>query len=175
MRRLLSDQVFLLAWLALVWVLLWGTFSPAVLLSAVVVAPLCLAACRLPVLPRARPRLWRFPGVLGRFAVDVVVSSLQVAWATVRRGPHTRSAVVAVPLRCASDVALTVAANRISLVPGTLVLDIDRDVEEMYVYVFDVRRTEDLDRARDDAARSAADVLRALGEDTAAEKGGGQS
>ena len=177
MIRAWRGRVPLLLWLGLVWVLLWGELAGGVLLSALLVAPLCLAACRLPALRlTARPRWRLIPLALGRFAVEVVVSSVQVAWATLARGPRVTSGVVAVPFRCASDLVLAVAVNRLSLVPGTLVIDIDRDRGSMYVYVFDVSGASQLLRAREDAMRGTEQLVRALGADAAdrTEPGGGR-
>jgi multicomponent Na+:H+ antiporter subunit E len=162
------DRVLMAGWLLVVWVLLWGTLTPAVLLSGLVVAPLCLAACRLPAVPlRSRPRVGPALGALRRFAVDVAVSSAQVAWAVLRRGPATRSAIVAVrvPSRAErpSDLQVATAANRISLVPGTLVVDVDRPSDTLYVYVLDVRTDEDVETARRNSARAVDDVLAAAG------------
>lgn len=178
MKRAVADRLLLLAWLAAVWVLLWGSLSPLTLLSALVVAPLCLAACGLPVVAvAARPRWRRVAAALGDFLVDLVSSSAQVAWATVRRGPRTRSAVVAVPVSAVSDMALTLIASRLSLVPGTLVLDVDRSAGLLYLYVFDVRGARDLERARRGAERTVSGMVDALGADgtgnRSERKGGG--
>jgi multicomponent Na+:H+ antiporter subunit E len=168
MRRRLFGRLPMLVWLALVWVLLWGSLKPLVVLSALVVAPLCLAACRLPVVPMSRrPRLGAVPGAALRFARDLVTSSAEVAWTTIRRGPRTKSAIVAVPVGPASDSALTSVAHRLSLEPGTLVLDIDRERNVLYLYVLDVEGTENIGRARRSAKRHAADLLRAEGFDPA--------
>ncbi len=164
MKRM-TDRIPLLAWLILTWILLWGSLSPLVLISALVVTPLCLAVCRLPALrPSSRPRVEYIPVALSRFLIDLIIASAQVAWASLRRGPRVRSAIVTIPVSCSSDMALTVVANRITLVPGTLVVDVDRRHQRLYLYVFDVRSEQDLRRARRDARRGALDVLRTLGE-----------
>ncbi|SFE83911.1 Na+/H+ antiporter subunit E [Blastococcus tunisiensis] len=161
------DRLLLTGWLFVVWVLLWGSLTPAVLLSGVVVAPLCLAASRLPAVRlTSRLRPVTMLRALAGFVVDVVRSTAGVAWTVLRRGRATRSAVVAVRLPApgpASDLAVALAANRLSLVPGTLVVDIDRDRDTFYVYVLDVRSDEDVQAARRDAERAVADVLAAAG------------
>lgn len=173
MRMLTTDRLPMMVWLALVWVLLWGSLSPLVLLSAVLVAPLCLAACRLPVVRVSRgPRLIALPGAMLRFVLDLSRSSGQVAWATLRRGPRAKSAVLAVPVGPASDVGLTTIAHRLSLEPGTLVLDIDRDRNVLYMYVLDVDGTESISHAREGAKRIARDVLHAIGAEPTGEGSG---
>lgn len=164
----MTDRLLLTGWLYVVWVLLWGMLTPAVLLSGFLVAPLCLAASRLPAVRlSSRPRPAAILRAAGRFTADVVKSTVEVAGAVLRRGPATRSAIVEVQLpptaAPVSDLAVTVAADRLSLVPGTLVVDIDRPSNTFYVYVLDVRSDEDIDAARRDAEQAIADVLTALG------------
>ncbi|WP_422768732.1 Na+/H+ antiporter subunit E [Plantactinospora sp. WMMC1484] len=162
----LAERLALAAWLALLWLLLWGSGSLLALGSALLVGPLCLAACRLPAQPAAaRPRWRRLPMTLARSGADVLASSLQVCWTTLARGPRARSAVLAVPVGHPSATALTVVVNRISLEPGTLVLGVAPEAGEIYVFVLDVRGPDDLERARRHTRRAAHDLLRTLGED----------
>ncbi|RBY78478.1 hypothetical protein DQ239_07885 [Blastococcus sp. TF02-09] len=168
----MTDRIALTVWLFVVWVLLWGVLTPAVLLSGLVVAPLCLALCRLPAVRlTSRPRLGPSLRALGRFAVEVVTTSAQVAWTVVRRGPATRSAIIELKLPASTDphpdLLVSTVANRLSLVPGTLVVDIDRPSDTLYVYVFDVRSEQDLTVARLAAARAVDDVLAAVGHQSA--------
>jgi multicomponent Na+:H+ antiporter subunit E len=126
-------------WLALVWVLLWGSPSAANVLGGLAVATLLLLVLPLPPVPS--PGIVR-PGALlrfaGFFAVDLVRSSLQVAVIVLRPRLHLRQAVVAIPARGASDQLLTLLANAISLTPGTLTLEVDRPRSTLYVHVIDV-------------------------------------
>lgn len=170
MRRPFPGQVLLALWLALVWLLLWGAVSPLVVLSAAVAAPVSLAACRLPGVPTSsRPRLRRWPGAVTRLLRDLVTSSAEVAWATLHRGPRTRSAVLRLRLTGASDATITTVASRLSLEPGTLVVDVDRGTDTLYVYVLDVETDDDIARARRNMQRTAADITGALGADVSTE------
>jgi multicomponent Na+:H+ antiporter subunit E len=159
------DRMLLTGWLLVVWIMLWGTATPAVLLSGLAVAPLCLAASRLPAVRlHARPRVRASLRALGRFLVDVLRSSAEVAWAVLRRGATVRSAILELPLPPVSDMLVSVIANRLSLVPGTLVVDIDRPSDRIYVYVLDVHTDEEVEQARQDAEGAVADVLAAAGQ-----------
>jgi multicomponent Na+:H+ antiporter subunit E len=160
-------RVVLVAWLTVVWALLWGTAHPAALLSGVAVGGLAVAACRLPRVPlTARPRPWKLLRALGDFAVELTASSLDLAWASLRHGRATSGGIVAVPLRCPTDVAALVVANRISATPGTVVVDVDRHAGIFFVYVVPLRRREDADDARDEAQRVGHQLLQALGHET---------
>lgn len=129
----------LVLWLTVVWVGLWGSVTAANVLGGLAVALLLVTALPLTEVPTAavvRPvALLRF---LGFFVVDLVRSSVQVAALvlTPRRALH--QAVVAVPVRGASDALLTLLANAISLTPGTLTLEVDRPGSTLYVHVIDV-------------------------------------
>jgi multicomponent Na+:H+ antiporter subunit E len=163
-----TDRVLLTGWLLVVWVLLWGSLAPAVLVSGLLVAPLCLALCRLPTVRlRSRPRPVACLRALGRFVADQATSTGEVARTVLRRGPATRSAIVEVRLAAQavppSDLLVATIANRLSLVPATLVVDVDRPTDTLYVYVLDVDDDVGVEAARRDAARAVAEVLAAAG------------
>ena len=132
-------RVPLVLWLTVVWVGLWGSVTAANVLGGVAVALLLVTALPLTEVPTAavvRPlALLRF---LAFFAVDLVRSSLQVAALVLSPRRALRQAVVAVPVRGASDSLLTLLANAISLTPGTLTLEVDRPGSTLYVHVIDV-------------------------------------
>ena len=154
MRRL-ARHPWLLLWLTAVWIGLWGSASAANVLGGLAVAVAILLALPLEEVPgreRVRPlALLRF---LGRFAVDLVRASLQVALLVVRPRRALRQAVLAVPVRGASDGLLTLVANAISLTPGTLTLEVDRASSTLYVHVLDVGHgPQALERVRADIVR----------------------
>lgn len=156
-----SGRLLMGLWLLLVWLLLWGRLDGAVLLSGVVVAVVCVLASRLPALPSTERTRWgRLPGMLARFSWDLLRSTAAVAVTVVRRGPRTRSAIVEVQVPCASDLVLALVCQRLSLVPGTVVLAMDRSRDVLFLYALDVSGPEAVERARADAQRAALDVVR---------------
>ncbi|MEH3078009.1 MAG: Na+/H+ antiporter subunit E [Quadrisphaera sp.] len=78
---------------------------------------------------------------------DLLRSSLQVAWFAVRPGPVPASAIVAAPLRSRSDAMIAATAELLSLVPGTLVVDIDVPSGTLYLHAL---VTGDPERVGDD-------------------------
>jgi len=117
-------RAFLVAWLTLVWVLLWGEPSLGNVLAGLLLATL-LVVCFPPgpdrdggVHPLA---VLRF-GVW--FAKALVVSTASVAMAVLRPRLRLEEGIVAVPLRATSPIVVTFVANAISLTPGTLTVDI---------------------------------------------------
>ena len=138
MRRLLQHPGLVL-WLTAVWVGLWGSVTPANVLGGLAVATVLVGALPLTDVAEGgqlRPvALVRFAGF---FLVDLVRASLQVALLVLRPRTALRQAVVAVPVRGASDRLLTLLANAISLTPGTLTLEVDRPRSTLYVHVLHV-------------------------------------
>ncbi|SDN53230.1 Na+/H+ antiporter subunit E [Geodermatophilus sp. DSM 45219] len=139
----------LIAWLVLVWVLLWGTFSWANLLSGLVVALVLLALLPLPhVVGGARVRPLPLLVFLGHFLSDLVVSGAEVAWQTLRPGGVRSTAIVQVQLRVDSDLLLTMVAEATSLVPGSLVLDLDREQRVITLHLLPARDLADVERKK---------------------------
>ena len=140
-RGALVFQVVTVVWLTLVWVGLWGSLSPANVLAGVAIALLVVRGLRMPPIDyHGHPRLGRLLLLAGRLVLDLVVASTQVAvLALGRRTPQ--SAVIRVPLRSHSDLYLTLTAQLVSLVPGTVVVEAHRISGTLYVHVLDVAHT----------------------------------
>ena len=160
----LRHQLPLLAWLVLVWILLWGTWSWANLLSGLAVALVATALLPLPpVVGGARLRPLPLVRFVGHFLVDLVISSAEVAWETVRPGRDRRAAIVAVQLRTDSDLLLTLVAEALSLVPGSLVIDLDREQQTIALHLLSVRDLADVDRRKAAVLAMEDRVVRAFG------------
>jgi multicomponent Na+:H+ antiporter subunit E len=151
-------------WLTLVWVLLWGTFSPLSVVGGVVVATAVIAAFRFPPAATHLPfRPLRLLGLVGYLAYDMVVSGAEVSWQTLRYGSAARGAVFAVPLLTASDRVVTVVANALSLSPGAMALQIDREHGRWFVYALGPRDRAGVERARRRTTDMQRRVIAALG------------
>ena len=122
-----SPQPATVVWLTLVWVVLWGDLSALTLVGGVLVAvAVCLVFPLPPLGLSLRIRPLRMGWLAVRFLGDVVVASLQVAWTTLQFHRQPRNAVIEVDLRTHSDFILTVVAEIVSLVPGSLVVEARR-------------------------------------------------
>lgn len=150
--------------LTVVWVLLWGSFSTLSVVGGVAVAVALQAVIRMPVIPERLPlRPLRVAALVGFLARDVVVSSVGVAWQTLRYGPRACGTVVGVPLLTPSARVVTVLADAISLTPGSMVLQIDQGSGVMYVYALGPRDRAAAERIRRQAMDVQCRVLAALG------------
>lgn len=125
--------------LVAVWVALWGAASPASVLSGAIVA-----ASVLTLVPTwRRGRLILRPIHAGRFALyflyKLVESSLVVARTIIAPRRRIHTGIVAVPLQGCSDALAPLIANAIILTPGTLTLEVRRDLLTLYVHALHVR------------------------------------
>jgi multicomponent Na+:H+ antiporter subunit E len=160
----LRHQLPLLVWLVLVWNLLWGTWSWANLLSGVLVAlGVTLLLPLPPVVGGARVRPLALLSYLGHFVVDLVSSGALVAWQTVRPRGIDRSAIITVQLRTDSDLLLTILAESLTLVPGSMVIDMDRDQRTIALHVLHVEDRADVERQRASVLAQEDRVVRAFG------------
>jgi multicomponent Na+:H+ antiporter subunit E len=132
-------RLWVLCWLVLVWILLWGNASVANVVSGLAIAVLITVLLPLPAVPvegRVHPlSLLRLIVVVG---YELVLSSLQVAWLAIKPGPPPRNAVLRAQLAIKSDLVLALAVNIITLIPGSMVLEIDQERRLIYVHVMDV-------------------------------------
>jgi len=139
-----------LLWLTAVWVLMWGQLTVANVLAGVLLAALLIVVFPMPKVGfDGRP--W-VPGIVVlvlRFAVDVVMASVQVARKALSPGEPPHGAVIRVRLRSHSDLLLTMTAQLCSLVPGSIVVEAHRLTGTLYVHVFDVSGAGGIDGARE--------------------------
>jgi multicomponent Na+:H+ antiporter subunit E len=138
LRRLVIHWPTMLV-LAGAWVLLWGDLSWANVLGGLTVAGFAVALFRLPpVVAHATLRPWPFLKLAAFFVVEVFVASFQVAWIALRPGPAPRGGVVGVRLRNPDDIVLTVTAEIVSLVPGSVVIEAQRRSGMLFLHVLDL-------------------------------------
>lgn len=157
-------QPLAVGWLVVLWVLLWGRVTPGLVVSGLVVALLAVALFPLPPLAiegRVRPiAALRFAT---RFAYDVVRASIEVASLAFRRDQEAPTAVIGVPLLTRSDLMLTLVAEVLSLVPGSLVVEVDRHDAIVYVHLIGVRDLQAVERERLRVRQQEARMIRAFG------------
>ncbi|GAA0927993.1 Na+/H+ antiporter subunit E [Pseudonocardia zijingensis] len=151
-------------WLTAVWVLLWGTFSPASIVGGVLVAVLVIVLFRLPApTDPLRVRPLALCGLFLYLVWDLVASGVEVSWQVLRYGPRARGAIMAVPLISTSDRVVTVMATALTLSPGSMALQIDYDHDVWYVYSLGPRDAAGVERARRRVVDMQRRVLAALG------------
>lgn len=151
-------------WLVGVWLLLWGRVTPGLIASGIVVATLAMSLFPMPALEiRGRPQPTRVVLFLVRFVIDVVAASLQVAWMAVKPGPPPPCAVIGIDLHTRSDLMMTLVGEVLSLVPGSLVVEVDRASTILYLHVIGVETSEGVEQKRRRALEIEARMIRAFG------------
>ncbi|GAA4373005.1 Na+/H+ antiporter subunit E [Agromyces bauzanensis] len=143
-------QLPLLLILVVLWVFLWDhvdvlTITTGVLLAVLVTRFLYLP----PVLLSGRFNPWRGLLLGVRMIIDVVIASIQVAGRAIWPTWQPVNAIIAVQLLTRSDLITTLTAEAITVVPGTVVVDIDRERGLLYVHTLGTRTQADLDKARE--------------------------
>lgn len=132
-------RAWVLCWLILVWMLLWGNVSVANLLSGLLVALVITLLLPLPAVPiEGRLHPISLLHLTVRIAYYLVLSSVQVAWLAIKPGPPPRTAVLRAHVAIKSDLVLALVVNVLNLLPGGIVLEIDQTRRMIYVHVLDV-------------------------------------
>ncbi len=162
MRR--PVQWWTVAWLAAVWVFLWGDVSWANVLAGLAVGLVVTLVFRMaPIDVHGRLHPWALVVLVVRFAVDLVRASAEVSWLALRPAYTPRGAVIGVQLRSHSDLYLTLTAELVSLVPGALVIEANRHTGRLYLHVLDLAHSGGEAAVRAHVLAQEARVLRALG------------
>lgn len=149
-------------WLLLVWVMVFGSVDPLTLLGGIVVA---IAVQWAFPLPRVQGRWTLRPRetlvLLSRFVADLVRAGVQVSWIVVSN-KKVDNAILRVDLRSADPVHLTVVSAMTSLMPGSIVVRVDRLIGRIYIHVLDVEGQGGIEAVRQSVLDQEERILRAL-------------
>lgn len=138
MRRI-TLRAWVLCWLMLVWILLWGTVSAANLVSGLAIALLITLLLPLPPVPvEGRLHPLSLLRLIATVFYYLALSSIQVAWLAIKPGPPPLSAVLRAHVAVKSDLVLALSVNIFNLIPGSIVLEIDQTRRMLYMHVLDV-------------------------------------
>ena len=148
--------------LTLLWLLMWGEVTPVLVVGGVLVSLVVLVVFPFPKADWGGSfRPWPFLVLVSRFAFDLVVASFEVAWLAVRPRPLGRSAVIQVQLHTRSDLLLVLTGELVSLVPGSLLIELDEDRGIITLHVLD--GDQDLSRVEAQVLAQERRVIAALG------------
>jgi len=123
--------------LAAIWVLLWGTASPANVLGGVAVGTLLvllLPGLRtdggpLVIRPRAAASF------LGTILLDAVRSNVRLTTAILSGRRDVESSIIEIDIPICSDQLLTTIANLLAVVPGTMPIEVHDSPRRLVVHV----------------------------------------
>ena len=150
-------------WLVVLWMLLWGQFTVLAGLTGFIVALVVTRVFRLPPVELSgRVNLWWGLVFSLAFIVALVRGSLTVAWQILTPG-QPGTAIIAVPLVTDDDLIMTHVAVTASLIPGSLIVDVDRDRRILYLHVIGVHDLASIDRQRRAVQHWEERIVRAVG------------
>ncbi len=163
-RISLVQELPLLLWLVFVWGALWQDFGIGNLAFGALIA---LGIARLFYLPPVelggRFNVLRALVFAPVFLARVAAASFQVFWLALFRGRDISNAVIAVPLRSHSDLMITATGHVISLIPGSLVVEVDRSTPTLYVHALNVADEAGVQRVRHEVRNAEAWLIRIMG------------
>lgn len=139
MSRESLGRIGVVLWLAVVYTLLWGTLTLGNLVAGLLIGIVIVLVLPLPAMPvTGRFNPIAFAELVAVSTYYALQSSLQVAWLGIRPGSQPVSGVLRVRLDIQSELVLALCVDLLNLIPGTMVLEIDRDRRVVYVHVLDV-------------------------------------
>jgi multicomponent Na+:H+ antiporter subunit E len=157
-------QLPLLIAMVVLWVFLWDHVDTLTIVTGILLA---IAVTRLlylpPVLLSGRFNPWRGLLLGLRMMFDVTVASVQVAFLALNPRWQPVSSIIAVQLLTRSDFVTTLTAESITIVPGTLVIDIDRERGLLYLHVLGTRTEADIERTRREVLGTEERIVLAIG------------
>lgn len=143
----------LLVGLVVLWMMLWQEVSLLSFVSGLVVSIVMMRVFYLPPVALAgRFNPWYALRYVGYFLWNLTRASFEVAWLAVRPGPVPKTSIIAVRLRTSSDYILTIVGLTISLIPGSLVAEVDRYGSTLYLHVLNTPSQKAITKMRHDVA-----------------------
>jgi len=160
----LWQQLPLLLLLVPLWMVLWGELSWLSFTSGVVVAFFVSIVFYLPpaeLSGRINP-FWSLV-FFGWFLYEVAVGSCHVAWLAFRRQGLRRNALVAAPMATDSDIVTTLTSLVITLIPGSVVVEIDQPDTVLYLHAIDIVDEAEAEQLRAKVRAIERGIVRAIG------------
>ena len=167
-RKLLLTQLWkqlpFFVWLIALWMMLWGQFTWVAFLTGLVAALIVTRVFRLPPVELSgRVNLWYGAIFVLEFLAAVVWGSLTVAAQVLNFSRQPGTAIIAVQLVTDDDLIMTHTAVTASLIPGSLIVETDRDRRILYLHVIGVRSSRDVERQRATVRRWERQIVMAVG------------
>ena len=163
LTRLWRQLPFFL-WLIALWMLLWGQFTVVAFLTGLVVAVFVTSVFRLPPVELSgRLNLWYGLIFVVTFFGALVRGSLLVTWQIVDPRKPVGSSIVAVRLRTNDDLIMTHTGVTASLIPGSLIVEADRDRRILYLHVLGATSDEEIAHQKRAVLGWEARIVRAVG------------
>ena len=163
-RNSLRAELPLILWLVVVWGALWGDWSPGNLVFGLLLALLVTRTLVLPpVRLSGRFNVVHFVLFVVTFVWQVAKASIHVFRVALVQGPRVHNAVLRVPLRQNNDLLMTAVGHTMALIPGSLVVEVDRGNGILYFHVLDIATPEQAEAFRRSVLDTEAAWIRIMG------------
>jgi multicomponent Na+:H+ antiporter subunit E len=157
-------QLPFFVWLIALWMLLWGQFTVVAFVTGLIAAVLVTRVFRLPPVELSgRLNLWYGLVFVATFFLALVRGSLLVAWQALDPRKQPGSSIIAVHLRTDDDLIMTHVGVTASLIPGSLIIEADRDRRVFYLHVLGATTDEEVARQKRAVLGWEARIVRAAG------------
>ncbi|MDY6051282.1 MAG: Na+/H+ antiporter subunit E [Rothia sp. (in: high G+C Gram-positive bacteria)] len=151
-------------WLVFVWCALWQDFSLRFIAFGMVLAALTMSVFRLPTLYLSnRFNIFYAARFTVEFFWNIAKASVEVMWLAATFRPPLRNSIVAVQLRTQSDLLLTAISHTMSLIPGSVVVEVDRSLSVLYFHVLNASTPEEIEHFTDQVAYFEELIIKAAG------------
>lgn len=151
-------------WLIFVWCALWQNFSLPFIAFGAVLAFMTMSVFRLPTLYLSnRFNIFYAARFVLELIWNIAKASFEVMWLAATFRPPLRNSVVAVQLRTHSDLLLTAVSHTMSLIPGSVVVEVDRSLSVLYFHVLNISTDEEIQRFLDQVDHFETLIIKATG------------
>lgn len=158
------NEVPLFLGLVFLWAALWGELSWLNLLTGTILAAVVSATFYLPAVQLSdRFSIFQLVAFGARLLFDIARASIEVALLALSPRYRPSNAIIAVHLESRNDLILTWTAVSTSIVPGSLVVDIDRAQSILFLHVLNVRDRDEAERFKLTVLDTERRLLLALG------------
>lgn len=162
--RSIVSQITLLLGLVVLWCLLWGKADVLTIVTGIALAVLVSLVFYLPAVQLSgRINVLWAAYFFGRLVVDIVRASAQITWLVTKPAYRPSNAIIEVPLSTRSDLIMSATAEAISLVPGSIVVDLDRANSVLYLHSLDTHDEADVERVLSEALGTERRLVMAFG------------
>ena len=161
-KKLILFVVGFIVWCLLTWIPDWQHLVIGVFVSGLVAFITGDLFIQRPQVLAHPKRYWYFIAYyLPVFMWEVLKANIDVAYRVLHPALPINPGIVKVKTALKSDTALTFLANSITLTPGTLTVDIDRERGVLYIHWIDVK-TKDVDAATKKIAERFENILKKI-------------
>ena len=162
-RSRLSQWPMIVA-LTFIWVALWQDLTLGTIVLGVIFSSAVMLLLPLPQVPFAdRFNVYHSIKFVFYFLWKITAATWDVAVKAGKPGPKVVNSVVAVKLRTQDDLLLTLVGHVYALIPGSLVIDVDRPSSTLFLHVLDVPDEDAAEAFRVDSLDIEARMIRGFG------------